>query len=190
MSTRIIQTSGGATGPTPLQDSVAPTDAIRETFSRTHISNNCEMDTLQGYLVMSAINLQAGDLVSNITLVNGVTALGSPTHQFFGLYSSALALLATSADDTSTAWAANAAKTLAMTTPYSVTTSGVYYIGYFYTGTSGNKLVNAANNGIYGAHALTPKLCGWSTTGLTTALPSTAAAIDATRDYRYYAYTS
>lgn len=174
----------------PARNGLAPTAAAQETFPRSNITNQCNTDTLQGYLLMSAIYLPAGQTVSNITLVNGTAGLTSPTHQLFGLYSDARALLATSADDTTTAWAAYAAKTLAMTVPYVVPTSGLYYIGYTYTGTAGQRLSSAIHNGVYGAHNLTPKLCGWSDSGLSTALPNPASVIDGTRDYRFYAYTS
>jgi hypothetical protein len=79
-------------------------------------------------------------------------------------------------NDTTTAWAANARKTLALTSTFTTTYSGLYYLGIMVAATTvptikGN---TAKTGGQLGAGA--PSLGGTSTTGLTTALPATAAA--------------
>jgi hypothetical protein len=76
-----------------------------------------------------AVPLQAGDLVSNITFKSGATAANTPTNYWFALYDTAStpALVGQTADQTSTAWAANTVKTLALATPYRVPVTGVYY---------------------------------------------------------------
>jgi len=133
-----------------------------------------------GTLAMQLIYLTAGMTVSNITIASATTAAGTPTNYFFALYDVNRNLLAQSANQTTTAWAANTVKTLAMTTPYRVPSSGPYYIGYFMTATTvatlkggtartGGQLANTA-----------PIIYGTSTTGLTTALPNPAAAITGT----------
>lgn len=130
-----------------------------------------------GTLAMQLIYLTAGQLVSNITLASATTAAGTPTNYFFALYDINRNLLAQSANQTTNAWPANTVKTLAMTTPYRVPVSGAYYIGYMMTATTvatlkggtartGGQLANTA-----------PIIFGTSTTGLTTSLPTTAAAI-------------
>lgn len=132
-----------------------------------------------GTLFMQAIYLKAGQLISNITLASATTAAGTPTNYAFGLYDANRNLLANTANQTTTAWAANTVKTLALTSPYRVPTSGLYYIGYYMTATTvatmkggtaktGGQLASAA-----------PILHGTSSTGLTTALPNPAAAITA-----------
>lgn len=75
--------------------------------------------------------LAAGDVITNISVTSGATAAGTPTNWWFALYSSAStpALLAQTADQTSTAWAANTAKTVALATAQTITTSGVYWVG-------------------------------------------------------------
>ena len=70
-----------------------------------------------GVLAMQAIYLTAGQLISNITLASATTAAGTPTNYFFALYDGNRNLLAQSANQTTTAWAANTVKTLAMTSP-------------------------------------------------------------------------
>ncbi len=58
--------------------------------------------------------LPGGFVVQTITFVSGTTAGGTLTHQWFGLADSTLKIVATTADDTSTAWAASTAKGLAI----------------------------------------------------------------------------
>src|SRR5207237_2325179 len=78
-----------------------------------------------GVMTSVALVLQKGTLVTNLTFVSATTAAGTPTAWWFALYSNAAtpALLSQSADQTSTAWAANTAKTLALATPQVITES-------------------------------------------------------------------
>lgn len=73
--------------------------------------------------------LPAGTKVSNVSFCTAATAVNTPTHWLFGLSDLSGNILATSADQTSTAWGANTVKTLAMTTPYTVQQAGLFYIG-------------------------------------------------------------
>lgn len=73
------------------------------------------------------ISLPGGFVVSNITFVSGTTAGATLTHQWFGLADSSLKIVATTADDTSTAWGASTAKTLAITKA-SGATAGAYKV--------------------------------------------------------------
>lgn len=158
---------------------LGPNNTIAETIPREVCPEVNTTVAASGTLNMQAIYLTAGQLVSNITIYSATTAAGTPTNYFFALYSSAAspALLAQSANQTTSAWAANTGKTLAMTTPYRVPTSGVYYIGYFMTATTVPTLKGgtARTGGQLGAAA--PVIYGTSSTGLTTSLPNPAAAI-------------
>jgi hypothetical protein len=156
--------------------------SLAETISRNICTEtNTVAPTASGTLFLQAIYLQAGITVSNISICSATTAANGPTHWLMGLYKqSDLSLLATSADQTSTAWAANTLKTLAMTTPYLVPTTGLYYIGFMMTASTAiiTTKGNTARTG--GQLASTaPILAGASSTGLTTALPNPAAAITA-----------
>lgn len=73
--------------------------------------------------------LTAGDVVTNLTFHSGQTAAGTPTNWWFALYSDAAtpALIAQSADQLTTAWAAFTAKTLALSAAYTVPKTGVYW---------------------------------------------------------------
>lgn len=75
------------------------------------------------------IKLAAGDVITNISFCSGTTAAGTPTNWWFALYSNAAtpALLAQTADQTSTAWAAFTVKTVALATAQTITQSGIYW---------------------------------------------------------------
>lgn len=157
------------------------TSTIAETMPRELCPEvNSTVPTASGTLFLQAIYLKAGQTVSNITASSATTAAGTPTNYFLALYSglqSAPALLAQSANQTTTAWAANTTKTLAMTTPYKVPTSGVYYIGVMMVATTVMTMKGgtARTGGTLAGGA--PIISGTSTTGLTTTLPNPAAAL-------------
>lgn len=156
------------------------TGTLAETMPReTCPEVNTAAPTASGTLFLQAIYLKAGQLVSNITISSATTAAGTPTNYFFALYSGALARLAVSANQTTTAWAANTVKTLAMATPYRVPVSGLYYIGIMMTATTVvTTKGGTAKTGGQLAGAV-PILHGASSPGLTTAMPDPAAAITA-----------
>jgi len=160
-------------------DLYAPSGFLAESINRSICTEtNNAVPTLTGTLFMQAIWLTAGQTVSNISWHSATTAASVPTHWMFGLYSAARALLATSTDQLTTAWAATTMKTLAMTVPYLVPTTGIYYIGMFMAATTiiTSKGMTAKTGGQLAAAA--PILHGaTSDTGLTTTLPANAGAI-------------
>lgn len=162
----------------PADANLGPTGAVAETIPRYLATTNTSALT-SGTLFLQGIYLTAGQLVSNIGIISATTAAGTPTNYFFALYDGNRNLRAQSANQTTTAWAANTAKTLAMTTPYRVPTSGMYYIGLMVAATT----VPTIHGGPAKANAVVsstiPILHGNSTTGLTTTLPDPAAAITA-----------
>lgn len=100
----------------------------RANMSRRQAVTNASALTT-AVMLSTALYLYEGDVVTNLTFLTGGTAAGTPTNYWFALYSNAAtpALLSQSADQTSTAWAANTALTLALGTAQTITTSGVYY---------------------------------------------------------------
>jgi len=167
----------GYNGPTAANLGIAGT--IAETIPREQCTETNTTVAASGTLNMQAIYLYAGQLVSNISLSSASTAAGTPTNYRFGLYDGSRNKLAESANQTTSAWAANTIKTLAMTTPYRVPTSGLYYIGYYMTATTVPTLKGqtAKTGGQLAGTA--PIIQGTSSTGLTTALPDPAGAITA-----------
>lgn len=161
----------------PLSPNMGILGTLAETMPRELCTETNTTMAATGTLNMQAIYLKAGQLVSNITLCSATTAAGTPTNYRFGLFSDARVKLAESANQTTTAWAANTVKTLAMGTPYRVPTTGLYYVGYYMTATTVPTLkgFTAKTGGQLAATA--PILHGSSSTGLTTAFPDPAAAI-------------
>jgi len=129
-----------------------------------------------GRLSLQAIWLPAGVTISSISFWSATTAAATPTNQLFGLFDSSYNLLRSSTNDTTTAWAANSKKTLSLTSTFTTTYSGLHYLGIMVTATTVPTLKgNTAKVGGQ-LNAAAPSMGGTSTTGLTTALPATAAA--------------
>lgn len=150
--------------------------ALYETFDRDLCDEVNTSLLSSGRLSLQAIWLPAGVTINSISFWSATTAGATLTNQLFGLYDSSLNLLRSSSNDTSTAWAANSKKTLSLTSAFTTTYSGIHYLGIMVAATTvptikGN---TAKTNGALNAAA--PSMGGTSTTGLTTALPATAAA--------------
>lgn len=153
------------------------TGALYESIDR-NLCNEVNTAVLStGRMSLQAIWLPAGVTISSISFWSATTAAGTPTNQLFGLYDINLNLLRSSVNDTTTAWAANSKKTLALTSTFTTTYSGLYYVAVMVTATTVPTLKGntAKTGGQLGAAA--PSMGGTSTTGLTTALPATAAAL-------------
>jgi hypothetical protein len=171
----------------PIRPNLGITGTLAETIPREICPEVNTTAPASGTLAMMLIYLQAGQLVSNITMSSATTAAGTPTNYFFALYDINRNLRAQSANQTTTAWAANTVKTLAMTTPYRVPTSGAYYIGYFMTATTVATLKGGTARTGGQLAGTAPIIYGTSSTGLTTALPDPAAAITSTTASLYAA---
>jgi hypothetical protein len=126
-----------------------------------------------GVMLSTPLYLEEGDLVTNVTFISAATAGATITNYWFALYNPAGALLAQTADQTSTAWAADTVKTLPLQTAQRITRSGLYYAAFAMaaatiptlvgTGTAKPALTGEAN------------LAQTSGTGLTTTAPATIA---------------
>lgn len=150
--------------------------SLYETFDRDLCDevNTAVLST--GRLSLQAIWLPANTTISSISFWSATTAVGTPTNQLFGLYDINLNLLRSSTNDTTTAWAANSKKTLSLTSTFTTTYSGLYYLGCMVAATTVPTLKGntAKTGGQLGAAA--PSMGGTSNTGLTTTLPATATA--------------
>jgi hypothetical protein len=89
--------------------------------------------------------LAENELVTNLSFLSGATAVNTPAHWWFALYSDAAtpALISQSADATTEAWAANTWKTKALGTPYRVPRSGVYWAAIMQDATAVGSLIGA-----------------------------------------------
>jgi len=170
----------GTVGQAPLRPIYGPAGCKAETIDR-HILDETNVAALStGRLQLQAIWLVAGTVITSISFSSATTAAGTPTNQLFGLYDSNRNLLATSADNTTTAWAANTIKTLNLTAQYTVPSTGLYYLGISVTATTVPTLKGQAAPSASQLKGTAPILNGTSTTGLTSALPNPAAAITVT----------
>jgi hypothetical protein len=136
-----------------------------------------------GTLYLVPIWLAAGRVVSGITFVSGATALVGGTNQWFSLLDSSRVQLATTTNDTTTAWAAQAPKTLNIAqiaagaaASFTATYTGVHLLGLMVAATTMPTLLGGGSPGAATENAAP----GWgaANTGLTTppAFPFTAAA--------------
>lgn len=99
-----------------------------------------------GVMTSVPVFLAAGDVITNISARSGATAAGTPTNYWFALYSNAAtpALLSQSADQTSTAWATNTTKTLALAAAQTISVTGIYWVGIMVTATTPPTLLGSA----------------------------------------------
>jgi hypothetical protein len=170
-----------------VSNPMLPTGAIAETFPRmgATLANVALIAT--GRIHHVAIILRAGQVVSSASFLSATTAASVPLNQWFALYSADLTtILAITADDTTTAWGSNTVKTLAFTAPYTVPTTGVYYLSIVVKATTVPTF--ACVNASATANGLTPKTSGHGAGSLTNPAsapaPSTLAA-DAPIPYAY-----
>ncbi len=150
---------------------------LTETFDRHDITETNVAALTSGQLFLQAIWLEAGMVVRWISFCSATTAGATLTNQLFGLFDSSRNQLAVTSNDTTTAWAANTVKTLLVTTPYTVTTSGLYYVGIMVAATTVPTLKGPAALTATQVHGAAPIINGNSSSGLTTSLPNPAAAI-------------
>lgn len=154
----------------------------RPNFDRAITTTSDQAAALTTQVMTSAaIFLEAGDLVTSLSFLSGATAAGTPTNWWFALYdtSATPALLAQTADQTTGAWAADTIKTLALSTAYRVTQTGIYYAACMVKATTVPSLIclNAGRAAVNGALLTGFKvLAQTSGSSLTTTAPSTIAS--------------
>ncbi len=115
-----------------------PQAAARTNLGRFEPTTDVAAALITQQVVFVAVFLEDADVVTNVVYKVGATAANTPSHQFVALYSPAGALLHQSADGTTTARAANATVTTALTAPYTVPAGagGVYFVGIGFTATT------------------------------------------------------
>lgn len=103
-----------------------------ETFPRQMCPETNSVIATTGQIYVHLIYIPGGTSVTNVTFWSATSAASIPTAYAFGLYNysaTAPTLIGSSADQTTTAWGANTMKTLALTGgPFTITTSGLYYV--------------------------------------------------------------
>lgn len=158
---------------------------LGETISRMgHV--NTAFTLSSGTLQMTAIYLPANAVVGHLAACSASAGITGPTNWWFGLYDNNLVQLATTANQTTTAWAANTYKSLAVATiasgassTFTTTYSGLHYFGVLATWSTTAPSLMACALISSGLPSQSPVLCGTSDTGQTTppAFPHTATAL-------------
>lgn len=150
---------------------------LAETYPRNIVPGVSNAALTSGTLFLQAIYLRAGTICSSISFFAGSTGVTSPTNQIFSLYDGNRNLLANTSNDTTAAWSTLTIKTLNIATPYTITQTGLYYLGIMVTATTVPNLIGMAALTTSQLHGQAPILHGNSTTALTTTMPATAAPI-------------
>lgn len=165
------------------------------TFTESFPRYQCGTDNAiaaTGVCHATAVPLQAGDVVTNITFVTGGTAAVAPTAGFVALYSPAGALIAQSADFGSTARAANTAYTVALATAQLITTPGLHYVVISFTAGTVPTLrgISTGNAAVAGAIGLSaPVLAQTHGSAVGATAPDTIATPTTVATPVYYALT-
>jgi hypothetical protein len=154
-----------------------PASQTGETFSRNGVTLAAQTLT-GGQPVFTTIQLTAGTVVGAITFWS-VGAANAPTHQLAGLFDVNRKPLATSADLTSAAWAANSAKKFAMVTAYTVLADGVFYVGLAESATTTIPTLAGISTVLNLALQAPPVAFTDTATAVTTAFSASAAAASA-----------
>jgi hypothetical protein len=150
-----------------------PTSAIAQTIPRHAVTGGGGITSGRQHLTL--IWLPAGT-VNSITFVSYSTAATSPTNQWFTLYDSARTRLAVTNDDTTTAWAANTAKTLTISGGYTIATEGYYYVGIVVAAATPPTLAGTTSGVSNPVGNVAPSLAGPDTANLGLTTPATAPA--------------
>ncbi|MFJ8049317.1 right-handed parallel beta-helix repeat-containing protein [Streptomyces luteogriseus] len=183
--------------PVPALEAALSPAGRYETTSRLRCGTASTL--VSGALYLVPVWLPKGLTISSITFVTGGTAAGTPTNQWFTLHNSSRVALARTADNTTTAWAANTAKTLniAQTTAgaassYTTTYTGLHYLGVMVAATTPPNLVGEGSMPAAVANAAPgfgPTNSGQTTPPTVTGSAFTAAAFSGA-GILAYAYTS
>lgn len=169
---------------------LAPSGMACETYPRNS-QGVAGFGITSGTLYLVGISLPAGLSVGHIVF-HGVAAASVPTHWWFGLYDSARVQLATTADQTTAAWAGNTSKNLAVATiasgaasSFKTTYTGLYYLGICQVATTPATLAGAVIG--FTGNGLAPIPAGLSDTAQVAppAFAHTATAITSSTNYAY-----
>lgn len=161
--------------------------SVCETLLRGDVAGNVTAPASGTLLLVGGGIIPAGETITRVGFVSGTTAGGVLTNQFFCIVNAdTLAVIAKTADDLATAWAANTLKELVLSAPLSILEDTPVYIGLAVAATTVPSLAGALLQTAAIA-ALAPILVGTSTAGLTTpaSLGATAGALTAVAGVPY-----
>ncbi len=168
-----------------------PAGAFSETV-QGRMGQNMALLTSGTLWLVALSPLPGGQAINNVTFVSGTTPAGTPTNQWACLVDQALNVLRKSADQTSGAWAANTAKTFALSSAYTPADDIAVYAGLVVVAATPPSLQGRDIIAGAGVGPIAPKLAGSSTAGLTdpASLGATAAALGGNPNQLPYAYVT
>lgn len=153
--------------------------ASADTFYRTNLPRwglTSVAIAATAIMTNARVHLRAGDVITNIGFTTGGTAAGTPTAWWVALYSDAStpALMAQSADQTTTAMAANTNFTVALATAQTIPRTGIYRAAIMVAATTVPTLlgVTAAKAGLVTGESAVSQSSG---SALAATAPSTIA---------------
>lgn len=158
----------------PYEQYLRPTALKRETFPRMGAAfANLAPPFLSGQLYGQAISLMAGDLVTSIAFAVGTTASATVTNTWVALYDSGGNLLRQSTS-AATVLTANTLQSIALSSTYRITTSGLYYICLMVQATTMPTMIGVStlSTAITGSTLPRPSLTDTTHVGLTTTAPA------------------
>ena len=169
-----------------------PSGVIAETTPRQLLNYGNEPLLTSGKLYLASIYLPKDAVITSISFTASTTGAGTPLNQWFALYDSSLALLRQTLDDTTTAWGTGVTKTLNLTSTYTTTASGMFYLGIMVKATTVPTLRAEDIHTNIDIVGLAPILYGTTNnTGLTDTAPNPATGLTVTTaDAMPYGYCS
>lgn len=120
-----------------------------------------------GTVFLQSIRLPAAITVTTLNVLSITTPAGTPTHWWFALCDNTYTSLRATADQTTTAWAANTRKAVNLSSTFVTTYEGLYYVAIMMTATTPVTLGGQAVNS--GAGFILPYTSLLGLTGQTTA---------------------
>lgn len=165
----------GAAWVSPWNTAFLPTGALAENIPRLLVTSANNTAFATDTLVLVAIYLPRNLTITSISFHSGGTSALVAVNQWFALYDSSRNLLRQTNDDTNAAWASNSVKTLNLTSTYTTTTAGLFYVGINVKASQVQTLrgITATATQIL---ALSPTLCGTSNAGNGATAPNPANA--------------
>lgn len=122
-------------GPTTTYPAAGGVQPLAETLPVWFNNSNTSV-LVSGRMSIVGIVLTKSQPITSVGFYSATTAAGTPTNQWFCILNSAMQIVAVTINDTSTAWAANTAKILALTGTYVVPFTGVYHLGIMVSATT------------------------------------------------------
>jgi len=126
---------GGSYAPIATADTSTVTQSIASTIPQWATLANQGAPT-SGRITLVPIQLDEGVTITSIAFTSGTAAGASLTNQWFVLCDTNRTALAYTVNDTTTAWAASTRKVLALTSTYTTTYRGLYWLGILVTATT------------------------------------------------------